>query len=341
MTTQLSVFEMYARKDTRRVSTGIIILDVLLGGGFPVGDYVELCSDTGLGKSTMAAQIARTYAKTEGWVLVLDYEHAWTDGLIETMNLGKLVDADYIRLLQPITYGDGEIILDMLPNDNLPSLIIFDSATAMLVDKQAVDVQAEIKTAKQAGDKKLKAGSGIGAKARSEAAFMIKYKGWARKNEITCLYVNQIRTHFTTQFKAYEDSAGGNAFKFYCDVRLYMRRTADIKRQENTIDGPQQVICGNEVKVRAKKNRGHRSHIDVPMEIYFGKGVSNYKSIANVLVGSGAVVQSGSYFKIDIGDTQMNVQGWAGLIEYVKSNTQYLKSYIQDQGLGVLTKGEI
>jgi len=109
---QDTAFAEYKRKPTVRIPTNILLLDVLLNGGIPPGDFVELCSQSGLGKSTMANQIAKRYAKDIGWVLILDHEQGLTDELTASMNMDQYIDDGRIVILQPITYEDSQYILD-------------------------------------------------------------------------------------------------------------------------------------------------------------------------------------------------------------------------------------
>ncbi len=331
------VFNEFKRRPTVRIPTGIILLDVLLNGGIPPGDYVEICSDSGLGKSTICLQIAKRYAVTQGWVLILDHEQGMTDELLESMSLLNLVNEEKVVILQPITYKDSETILDTLSEETLPSLVLIDSITAMLPDKDAVGIEDTSKSKTSKGKPKGKA---IGVKARSEAEFMLKYKGWARKNGITFIFINQIRTKFTRSFIAYQDSAGGNAFKFYCDIRLFFRRVKDLTREEETFEGNKEVPYGNILEVVAKKNRGNRSHIPISIDVVFGKGVSNIKSMANVLISAGYVEQAGSYFKLEGLGEDKNVKGWSGLLEYVRDNKVVLREKINKIGTLLLTEGD-
>jgi len=338
---QDSVFAEYARKPTVRIPTNILLLDVLLNGGIPPGDYVEICSQSGLGKSTMVLQIAKRYARDIGWVLILDHEQGITDEMTTSMKMDEFIEDGSIIILQPITYEDSQIILDSLDQSNLPSLIIIDSVTSMLPDKSAVGVveTKKQKTTKADGTPIKPKGKAIGVKSRQESDFLLKYKGWARKKDITFIFINQTRMKFTKQFIAYEDSAGGNALKFYTDIRLFMRKTIDLKREENTINGPAQVIYGNTLEIVAKKNRGNRSHIPISVDVVFGKGVSNIKSVANILLAAGLVEQRGASFVLEKLGEDKNVRGWAGLMGYIKDHGPELKEKVKEIGKLALTGG--
>lgn len=344
--TFFDVMEAYKRKSTERLPTKILKLDIILNGGIPPGDFVELASDSGLGKSTITLQLAKLYAKNYGWVLIMDFEQGITDEILISTGCMPYVDSEQIRIVQPITYNDGERILDSIEGEaNYPALVVVDSITAMLVDKSAVDsfatqTAARSPTAMEKTREKVSvtAGSGIGAKSRCEASFLLKYKGWCRQKNITMIFINQMRTHFTAKFKAYSDSAGGNAFKFYTDIRLYMRKTVDIMRKEKTISGIMDVPCGNTVEIVAKKNRGNRSFVGTDIDVIFGKGISNLKSMGDILIALGHITQSGSYFKVAFKAHEESVQGWAGLNKWISENALEIREFISESDTVSLTR---
>ena len=49
--------------ETEVVPTGIIPLDLVLGGGFPKGVFIEMASPSGLRKSTIMAHVAKNFGK--------------------------------------------------------------------------------------------------------------------------------------------------------------------------------------------------------------------------------------------------------------------------------------
>lgn len=344
-----SAFTKYARKDVKRDLTNILMLDILLGGGFPKGDFIELCSDSGVGKTTIALQIARNYLREWGWVLVLDFEQGITSEILEGVGLTDYVakkppkegeDSRNLVITQPITYSDGEYILDEIAmrTKNYPSFIIVDSLTNMLLDRNTIvalsDKEIKAREKAQAEGK----GKAVGAKARSETEFLNKYKGFCRQMGIPVLFINQIRTKFTPRMMSYTDSAGSNALRFLMDIRLYLTKKAELMRKEKTVMGEQKVLYGYSVQAMAKKNRGERSHIPVMMDIIHGKGISNYKSIGNLLLVTGLVIQRGAYFYV--GDTEEKYQGWSEYMGYIREHAKELKELVLS-GQIRLTEGEV
>lgn len=316
----------YSVADTEIMPTGIITVDVLLGGGFPRGKMVELCGQTGTGKTTLMAAVSKFLCSEGRRVHWWDYEHSLTAGLKSGVGLDAY-EGDKFFHLEPTTYGDAEELLDGMATEDYPDMIVVDSETAMLPDRLG---ELSILNMEP------------GIKARMCSNFLLKYKGWVKGNNICMVFINQMRTKISFHAnQTVEDSAGGNAFKFYMDVRLRMRRIADLVREEMTVDGKKKVIYGAETAVWAVKNREVRSHIELNLPVVFGKGVSAIQIIKNLLVNSGYVVSAGSYFKINLpslGFEGQAVQGNKGIFQFIKENRVGLENFIKEEELLFLSK---
>lgn len=304
--------------------TGIMYVDLILGGGIPKGSMIELASPSGLGKSTLMAHISRNMCASGERVDWWDYEHCLTAGLRASVGLSPY-EGGLFHHLEPTTYGDAEEILEGISDDDQPDLIVVDSEAAMLPDKlkDASILQME-----------------PGIKARLSSNLLQKYKGWCRQRRITMVFINQMRTKMGDRFtQVTEDSAGGNALKFYCDIRLRMKRTADLTREENTPEGKKKVTYGVECALWAIKNKEARSHVELTIPIIFGKGVSSVIVLKNILVKAGHVEVAGSYFKITMeGVFEGNVQGNKGIYGFLKERKVDVEKFIADKGLLVLAK---
>lgn len=320
----------YAPAEYELLFTGIIPLDLVLGGGIPRGSFVELASPSGIGKSTLMAHVSKNLGVLGRRVDWWDYEHALTDNLKEQLGLKAVEEAGKFNHLELITYGDAEIVLETMiaKEKEFPDLIVVDSETSMLPDKLKDVSITNIE---------------VGLKSRLASVFLQKYKGWARKNKVTFVFINQMRTKIGKMFNVQDDSAGGNALKFYCDIRLRMKRDRDITRREDTLQGEETVIYGIECSLWAIKNRNVRSHIEVPLPIIFGRGVSNLWVLKTILIAFGCVEPSGSYFKVMIPSVieGQNVQGNKGLFALLKQHSEEITKYLVDNELLYLTKGEV
>src|SRR5258705_8106114 len=85
-----------------------------------------------------------------------------------------------------------------------------------------------------------------------------------------------------------ETTTGGNALKFYCSVRLDIRRKKPIKRGEETI--------GSECKVKVVKNKLAPPFREADFEILYGTGVNKLGELVDTAEKLGLVEKSGTWY---------------------------------------------
>ena len=86
----------------------------------------------------------------------------------------------------------------------------------------------------------------MGLQARLMSQALRKLAAIIGKTKTTLIFINQTRQKIGVFFGNPETTTGGTALKFYSSVRIEVRRAAQIKKGENTI---------NRVKVKIVKNK--------------------------------------------------------------------------------------
>jgi hypothetical protein len=99
---------------------------------------------------------------------------------------------------------------------------------------------------------------------------------------------NQLRQKIGVVYGNPETTTGGNALKFYCSVRLDIRRKKAIKRGEETI--------GSEVKVKVVKNKLAPPFREAEFEILYGTGVNKLGELVDTAEKLGLVEKSGTWY---------------------------------------------
>jgi recombination protein RecA len=252
------------------ISSGCLSVDVALGvGGFPRGRVIEVFGPESSGKTTMALQVIAQAQKLGGAAAFIDAEHALDP--IYARKLG--VDIDNLLVSQP---DHGEQALEItaaLVQSGAIDVVVIDSVAA-LVPK--AELEGEM------GD------SHMGLHARLMSQALRKLTGAVSRTNTCLIFINQIREKIGVMFGSPETTTGGRALKFYCSVRVDIRRTGAIK------DG--EVIVGNRTRVKIVKNKVASPFREAEFDIMYGEGVSREGDLIDLGVAKNLVEKSGSWF---------------------------------------------
>jgi recombination protein RecA len=252
------------------ISSGCLSLDVALGvGGFPRGRVIEVFGPESSGKTTMALQVIAQAQKAGGAAAFIDAEHALDP--IYARKLG--VDIDNLLVSQPDTGEQALEITAGLIQCGAIDVVVIDSVAA-LVPK--AELEGEM------GD------SHMGLHARLMSQAMRKLTGAVSRTNTCLIFINQIREKIGVMFGSPETTTGGRALKFYCSVRVDIRRTGAIK------DGD--VIIGNRTRAKIVKNKVASPFREAEFDILYGEGVSREGDLIDLGVAKNVVEKSGSWF---------------------------------------------
>jgi recombination protein RecA len=252
------------------IPTGSVALDVALGiGGLPRGRVVEIYGPESSGKTTLTLHAIAEAQKAGGVCAFIDAEHA-----LDTDYARRLgVNLEDLLVSQPDCGEQALEIADTLVRTGAIDLIVVDSVAALT---PRAEIEGEM------GD------AHMGLQARLMSQALRKLTAVISRTRTVVIFINQLRQKIGVVYGNPETTTGGNALKFYCSVRLDIRRKKVIKRGEESI--------GSEVKVKVVKNKMAPPFREAEFEILYGQGVNKTGELVDTAEKLGLVEKSGTWY---------------------------------------------
>lgn len=229
------------------ISSGILSLDIILGGGYPHGRIIEIFGNEASGKTTTALHSIISVQQRGGVCAFIDAEHALDVSYASSMG----VDMSSLLFSQPDNGEQAfEAIFKLCSLLSPGDLIVIDSVDALTPKKM---IEGDMKDSFM-GQKPLMMGQGIH-----------KIVGSIGKSGVVVVFINQIRMKMGVSFGSPEETPGGKPLKFYATQRIDVRRGTQIKNGND--------VVGQGVKFKIVKNKVAAPYKTSETQIRYGVGV--------------------------------------------------------------------
>ncbi len=273
------------------IPTGSLAVDIATGiGGIPRGRIVEMFGIESSGKTTLALHVIAQAQKRGGIAVFIDAEHALDPKYAKRLG----VDVDNLYVSQP-DYGEQALeIAENLINSGAVDIIVVDSVAA-LVPRDELEGDM--------GD------AHVGKQARLMSQALRKLKGIVHKSNTALIFINQIREKIIQGYGNPETTPGGRALKFFSDMRLEVRKGADIKEEGQKV--------GARVKVRVVKNKLAPPFQEAEFDMIYGEGICRLCDLIDTAVSLGVITKSGAWYSY--GERRLG-QGRNSVKKYLEDN---------------------
>ncbi len=264
--------------DAKRVNvdvipTGSFSLDLALGvGGLPKGRIVEIYGPESSGKTTLALNVVAQAQAKGGKAAFIDAEHALDPEYAARLG----VKIKELLISQPDNGEEALNILESLVRSGIIDVVVVDSVAALT---PKAEIEGEM------------GAQFIGLQARLMSQALRKLTAITAKSNTLVIFINQLREKIGIMFGNPEVTPGGRALKFYCSVRIDVRREAQIKKGD--------VVVGNRVRAKVAKNKVAPPFKLAEFDIMYGEGLSYESDVANSALKYGVITKAGASYSFE------------------------------------------
>jgi recombination protein RecA len=238
------------------ISTNIPELDLILGGGIPLGRMGEIFGKAQAGKSTLSYHMAASFIKNGGYVVSIDTEHSWDLARAESIGVSKdsviCCEANTVeevfKMIQSVLKQQKELGVSAPP-----CLIIVDTIAAS-------PTQAEFQALQEG-----KVFQDMGSKAKLLSAWMRQLPRLVGETNVALVFVNQVRQILgALPFQEQFTTTGGEAIKFYSTWRIKVSMVSKLKHGE--------VYYGQKVRIETVKCKTTAPFQKIELDLLYDTG---------------------------------------------------------------------
>jgi len=242
------------------MSTGCVLLDCVLGGGYPVGRIVNIIGDSASGKSLLGIEACANFAYKypDGQIWYAEAEAAFDLNYAEALGLpvNKVNFVDTCLTVEDFFEHLIDCIKELKKSGDY-GLYILDSLDAL-------SDRAEI-------SRRIDEGSFGAQKAKKMSELFRRLVRHVEDSKMTIIIISQIRDNIGVVFGKKYTRSGGRALDFYASQKLYLAQVKTLRITRKKIQRP----VGVEIKIKCEKNKIGLPYRECKFPIIFGYGIDD------------------------------------------------------------------
>lgn len=261
------------------------LLNYILGGGIELGSVIQISGEAGIGKSTMALDLAHCLCANDKNVLYIDTEGSISKEILSSVGLAEVMD-EKLFIVRNNTFQNVESIIDRFINTDQIHCIIIDSI-AGLIHSGFTDITNKKKISITTDNTNYDS--------KKLNLFMKKYNAIAKTKNICIIFTNQNRNSVNMKTGSTVKNYGCKAVTYFADVILKIKNQKadnDFKKLTNSIEK------GVALELEIIKSNKHAPKA-FPIFLLYGKGISSIINNIYVLIQLGTIQKDGNgYYSI-------------------------------------------
>lgn len=210
------------------------------------------------------------------------------------------VDVDNLYVLQENCFEKVMNVIEKVVDDSLFDLIVVDSVTALVPQKE---LEGEMED------------QNIALQARLMSQALRKLVGKVSKSKTVVLFINQLRDNVGVLFGNPSVTPGGRALKFYSTIRLNVGKESGSDLKENG------VKIGHRLKFKVEKNKVAAPFKEGSTLLLYQKGIDEVREILELSIKRKIIEMKGNTYVF--GDKKWI--GFDNLYEYSLTDPQLIE----------------
>lgn len=293
--------------EIKRIPTGILTVDIALGGGLARGRHTEMFGGYSVGKTYVSYRACASAQQQGLQAAFIDVEGSFDPSFAETAG----VDLDLLGFHRQ-EHGNQVIdFMETLLRSRQFDIIVLDSVAALL-PKSELEMDME-------------KGSYGTQQAKMMSAALRRLT--AANKDTALVYINQQRDAIGQMFGPRSVTSGGRAMSFYAGTRLELVRTENLKRKVRSIDPKTNeekvtpIVIAHRVLMRLEKDKtGNRTHSTTTFVFnYEQAGIDHTEELMYLGRVYGLIHKRGSVYWVE-GYEDEKVNGRAKFYRWLKTN---------------------